>query len=349
MAYVPILKGKRGEFTALGNIDPKVQEDIRPVLEIVPDGRLRDVLETFLQHAVDHLPKGLAVAVDCGSLWHAGRVGGVFTGHSMNWLGEAFGAWFLPMVPVFRPHDPIDALSEVREAHRTHGRGAVLRLDVFGLPEDLSIVTRKVRETLSTVKLTPEQVSLILDAGYVAGDTEVTQALPAMLHALYWARTAPWRHIATASGAFPRTLAGLPQGRPNRLHRWDATLWAKVAGTLDGHPPDFADYGVGHPAMPKRGWRGKPNLRYTVGDDWQVYIESDQRPDNDGFFTICENLLNSPDWPEQGEATSWGDAHLARCARRERPKAGGATQWRAWATSHHLAVVTDSLRSMGKP
>nr|WP_323754905.1 hypothetical protein [Streptomyces albidoflavus] len=44
-----------------------------------------------------------------------------------------------------------------------------------------------------------------------------------------------------------------------------------------------------------------------------------------------------------------GDERLEDCAVRRRDKAGGATQWRAWATSHHLAVVTSRLVRDGVP
>ncbi|MFF2061051.1 hypothetical protein ACFVWZ_04465 [Streptomyces sp. NPDC058200] len=349
MAYVPILKGKRGEFTALENVDATVQAHIRPILEIVPGGGLRDVMETFRDHAWNHLPTGLEVAVDSGALWHAGPVGGFFTGHSMHWLSESFGAWCLPLVPVFRVHDPSEALAEVRDVQRAHGLGATLRLDVLGLPEDTSVISRKVRAALRTVRLVPEQVDLLLDAGYLPSDTAVARTVPAMLHALGWAHTVPWRHVVAASGSFPPTLKPLLRGRPNRLHRWETALWHKVARSFEGAPPDFGDYGVSHPAMPKGGWRGDPHLRYTVGEDWQVYIETRQRTGNDDFFVLCQDLLRSDHWPSQGESTSWGDRHIALCARGHRSKAGTATEWRAWATSHHMAVVTHAMRSMGTP
>ncbi|MDX3849542.1 beta family protein [Streptomyces sp. AK02-01A] len=349
MTYVPILKGKRGEFTALGKVAPEVQAQIRPVLEVVPDEGRRDVLETFRKHAWKELPKGLEVAVDCGALWHAGPVGGFFTGHSMNWLSEAFGAWLLPMVPVFRVFDPPGALREVRDVHRAHGLGAMLRLDIVALPADSSAISHEVRRALHALGITPEQVDLVLDAGYVPSDVAVAQAVPAMLHALDWARTAPWRQVVTAGGSFPQTLARLPRDRPNRLHRWETALWHKVARSFEGTPPVFGDYGVSHPAMPAKGWRGSPNLRYTVGEDWQVYVASQRRPGNDDFFALCAHLLESDHWAAQGEATSWGDQQFALCAHGHRAKAGAASEWRAWATSHHLAVVANSLASLGTP
>jgi hypothetical protein len=348
MAYVPILKGKFGEFLALGKMTAEVQARVRPVLEVVVgDARVHDVLETFREHAWRQLPRGLAVAVDCGALWESGPVGGVWTGHSLNWLSEAFGAWLLPLIPVFRPDDPAGSLREVRDVQRAHDEGALLRLHVRPGTDTLE-VQRSVRTALGHVRLAPERVDLVFDAGFVSGDTAVTGALPFMLNTLDWARTIPWRSITAASGAFPRSVANLPRERPNLLRRWDAALWRKVSGSTDGPPPDFGDYGVSHPVAPPRaGHSTIPHLRYTVEEDWVVHVADRQSSGNDDFFRICRALVQSDDWPDHAESLSWGDAQIAICARQGRLKAATATYWRAWATSHHLATVTDSLRTLG--
>jgi hypothetical protein len=349
MAYVPILKGKRGEFTALGQMEPDVLAEIHPIMEVVHDERLRDAVETFRENAWRQLPKGLDIAVDCGDLWHHGAVGGVWTGRPMNWLSEAFGAWLLALIPVFRPDDPLGALAEVRDVQRAHGRGAVLRVDVYDIPQRSSAASRHVRGVLRTVRLAPEQVDLLLDAGHVSGDAAMAGAVPPMLDALHWARQAAWRNVVVAAGAFPRSLRKFARGSPIPVHRWDAALWRKVANETDGRPPHFGDYGVSHAAMPRRGRGSIPNIRYTVGEDWQVYVARQMLPGNDDFFTIARELLHSEHWSATGEATSWGDAELAKCARGERPRAGGGAEWRAWATSHHLAVTVEALRTMGQP
>ncbi|OEU90724.1 hypothetical protein DB35_02075 [Streptomyces abyssalis] len=349
MAYVPILKGKRGEFTALGQMEPGVQAEVHPIMEVVHDERLRDVMETFRKNAWSQLPQGLDIAVDCGGLWHHGVVGGVWTGRPMNWLSEAFGAWLLALIPVFRPYDPPGLLTEVRDVQRAHRRGAVLRVDVFLVPVGSSAMSREVRTALRAVHLAPEQVDLVLDAGHVSGDTAVIDAFAPMLDALRWARQATWRNVVLAAGAFPKTLRKLVRGIPNRMHRWDAALWRKVVNSTDGMPPHFGDYGVTHPVAPRRGRGSIPNIRYTVGEDWQVYVAPQTLPGNDDFFVIARELLRSEYWPARGEATSWGDAELARCARGQRAKAGGGAEWRAWATSHHLAVTAEALRTTGQP
>lgn len=89
-----------------------------------------------------------------------------------------------------------------------------------------------------------------------------------------------------------------------------------------------------------------PNMRYTTPDDWQVFVYPRVRAGNDDFFTLSRDLVSSPHWMPTGRQTSWGDEQLHACATRQRPKAGGGTQWRAWATSHHLAVVTGGLADL---
>lgn len=350
MAYVPILKGRRGEFTALGQMEPAVQAHVHPIMEVVPDERLRDVMETFRGNAWNQLPPGLDIAVDCGSLWHHGRVGGVWTGRPMNWISEAFGAWLLALIPVFRSEDPRGALEEVRHVQRAHGCGAVLRVDAFDVAAlGLPAVSNRIRGALRTVRVAPEQVDLVLDAGHVPGNAAVAEALPPVLDAVRWARRAAWRNVVVAAGAFPRSMRQLARGVPNRVHRWETELWRRVARAADGRPPHFGDYGVTHAALPRRGRGSIPNIRYTVGQDWQVYVAPRTLPGNDDFFVIARQLLRSEYWPALGERTSWGDAELARCARRERARAGTGWEWRAWATSHHLSVVTEALRTTGLP
>lgn len=350
MAYVPILKGKLGEFIALGHMAPEVQASVRPVMEVVPDGEVRDILETFRRHACDQLPPGLDLAVDCGALWQHGPVGGGWQGPPLSWLSEAFGFWLLTLIPVFRPDDPKRALAEVRDVQRMHGGGAVMRLGSDRLPADLAQADRQTAETLSWLSLAPEETDLLLDSGHISGDAAVADAVPRVLHALRWASRTSWRSVTVASGAFPSTLRGLPRERLHALHRWDAALWRKAAHAFHGRTPDFGDYGITHTAMSVApGRRAAPNLRYTVGEDWAVAVAHNHHPGNDGFFALCEDLRHSDLWPAHGESISWGDAQLDLCAGRRRRKAGRPADWRAWATSHHLAVVTGSLRTLGLP
>jgi hypothetical protein len=49
-----------------------------------------------------------------------------------------------------------------------------------------------------------------------------------------------------------------------------------------------------------------------------------------------------------GAQYSWGDEQIDRSANKSTGP-GNATKWRAYGTSHHLAMVTDRLANLGEP
>lgn len=349
MAYVPILKGKAGEFHALGHAAREVQAQIRPVLEIVPDFELRDLLETFCEHAMEHVPKGMVITVDCGALPSVrvleGDVGG-----PVARVSESLALRDIAMCPVFRLNDPHDVLIEVAGAAAAHRQGACLRVSTAVDLSDLMPDREQIRDLLRAVQLDPDEIDLLVDAGPVQSDRMREALAEGVTEALHRLSPWPWRHVCVAAGAFPVNLTGFPRGTATPVVRQDARLWREIIEKWRGPEPDFGDFGVTYPRiLPKSRGTPDPNMRYTTATEWQVFVYPRLRPGNDDFFILSRDLVNSPYWPVTGAATSWGDARLQDCAQRKRPKAGGGTEWRAWATSHHLAVVTAHLTATGSP
>lgn len=349
MAYVPILKGKAGEFSALEHVTPAVRSCIRPVMELVPDPDVRDVLETFCDRAMDAVPKGAVLTVDSGALPTA-RVLEGDAGGPMARLSESLGLRGVAMCPVVRYTDTRDVLAEASQAIAAHQSGVCLRVSVAAdIPECLPD-HGQIRGLLRVLHLDAEEVDLLIDAGPVDSNVVRDRLADRALAALTTLSPWRWRRECVAAGAFPANLTGFPRGRATPVARRDAQLWQRVLSGCHGRSPDFGDFGVAHPRMPTKS-RGTPdpNMRYTTPDAWQVFVYPRVRAGNDDFFTLSADLVASSYWPATGARTSWGDARLNECAMRQRSKAGGGTEWRAWATSHHLAVVTANLNTRGHP
>ncbi|MGW8400860.1 beta family protein [Streptomyces lydicus] len=349
VVYVPILKGKAGEFYALGHTSATVRDRIRPVMELVPDDELRDLLETFCDHAMNHVPNNIVLTVDCGALPNVrvleGDIGGPVTR-----VSESLGYRDRPMCPVFRCLDEEGLLSEVADAAADHGQGACLRISTSVDTAEVIPDKRQMRELLASVRLDPGEIDLLVDAGPVLTGRTRERLTTGSVEALELLARWPWRSLCLASGAFPANLTGFPRGTATRVVREDARLWLDVVERWRGPQLDFGDFGVTYPRMPpKSHGTPHPNMRYTTETDWQVFVYPKVKAGNDDFFDLSKDLVNSPYWPAAGAATSWGDARLQDCAQGRREKAGGATEWRAWATSHHLAVVTTRLACEGCP
>ncbi|NUV73720.1 beta family protein [Streptomyces fungicidicus] len=348
VVYVPVLKGKAGEFYALAHTSQAVRRHIRPVMELVPDDQVRDLLETFCDHAMNYVPDHMVLTVDCGALSSArvleGDVGG-----PVARVSESLGLRGRPMSPVFRPSDRGDVLSEVAQAAAEHGHGACLRVSVPGADAEAVPDEGHLHALLASVRLEPEEIDLLLDAGPVTGPSRNTLTFR-VLDALKALPGRPWRSVCLASGAFPVNLTGFPRSRATPVAREDARLWRDITERWSGTPLDYGDFGVTHPRMPPRS-RGRPdpNMRYTTGSYWQVFVYPKEKAGNDDFFDLSADLVSSPLLARRRSRHLLGDERLEDCAVRRRDKAGGATQWRAWATSHHLAVVTSRLVRDGVP
>ncbi len=345
MAYVPILKGKAGEFRALEHATSDVRERLRPVMEIVPDPDVRDVLETFCRHAMDAVPLGEMLTVDCGAL-PTQQVLQEDAGGPVARISESLALRGIELCPVVRLTDGQESVREAREAVAGHGRGVCLRIPVTpsaAMPSP-SPDLHGVRRLLKALSVDVDETDLLLDAGPVHAGARAKTLEGCLLAALDRLARWPWRHVCVAAGGFPPNLKGFPRGKATAVARHDARLWQQVTERWNGEPPDFGDFGVTHPHMPAKSRRPPdPNMRYTTKTDWQVFVYPRIRAGNDDFFVLSEDLVASPYWPTAGSGTSWGDQQVLECARRRRPKAGGGTEWRAWATSHHLAVVATEL------
>ncbi|MFF8478747.1 hypothetical protein [Streptomyces sp. NPDC015414] len=349
MIYVPILKGKAGEFLALGHASPEVQTQIRPVMEIVPDFELRDLLDTFCEHAMENVPSSMVLTVDCGALPSVRVLEGA-VGGPVSRVGESLLLRGVAMCPVFRCDDADDVLAEVAGAAAAHGQGACLRISTALDLRDRLPDREQTCELLRAVQLGPEEIDLLIDAGPVYSARARESLAEGTAEALTKLSRWPWRHICVAAGAFPVNLSGFPRGTATPVAREDARLWQEVVEKWRGAQPDFGDFGVTAPRiLPKSRGTPDPNMRYTTAAEWQVFVYPRLLTGNDDFFTLSQDLVNSPHWPAAGPATSWGDARLHECAQRKRSKAGGGTEWRAWATSHHLAVVTSHVTAAGHP
>jgi hypothetical protein len=352
--YVPILKGKPGEFDALRHSDALVLARTRPLFEVVPSehGRDRDV-ELFadrLGSAWAQAPQAGVATIDCGALNQTSRVRGSMDS-AILWMARMLYDKGVPARPVVRPRDSVAVITEAAAAMRLHGRGVCLRLGDETADPDVATAAARLEPLLRELEAAVDDVHLLIDLWAVTSLRDVNRALPVAEAVTRWAASVgTWASITVASGAFPDSISDLPVNTATNLPRYDAQLWRQLSET-PGIPyvPDFGDYAINAPAMPLAVPRGPiPNLRYTFGADWRVFREQRRRPGNQSFFTLCGRVVADAAWPREGTAHCWGDDQIERCSR-SAGSPGAASQWRAYGTSHHLATVTRRLASRRVP
>lgn len=252
--------------------------------------------------------------------------------------------------PVIRLRDDDAILEEVAVAAELHGHGACLRLGTIDQDPNVSEAESMWPHVSNVAALSSHEVDLLIDLRIVQNLRDVQRAARVATEMLGWASSnGPWLSITIASGAFPQTISDLPYGEPTAIHRWDADFYETVVKANPLLAPDYGDYGIWHPSLPPNVPRGpRPNLRYVMQRDWQVYRENSPPYGNEAMHTLCNRIVNSDYWPATGSDYSSGDYEIARCAERTRG-AGRATEWLRWGASHHITHIVDRLTNLGAP
>ena len=315
--YMPILRPRRGELTALHHLADADAHRVLPIIELQGE-RLMPLLKTLL-------PRTGIIAMDL-----AGRDLPLERAEELAALGVA-------MLPVLRAHDSDRRLAENGLVARMHLKRAMLRLQPHVDAVNPAAATAATDRMLRGAGLDHERVDLVIDLAETACVADADKVEERARHVLRWARGWPWRSVSVAAGAMPPNLDDLPTDQPVRVGRLDARVWARLAEPGVG----YADYGVTSPVrrIGVQHHRQLPTLRYTAERDWWIYrwARRGGRSD-DRCHDLCRTLVSSAQWPAAGARFSWGDAEIARRARAA-GGAGSAASWIAWATSHHIAVV----------
>ncbi len=349
--YVPILKGKKGEFDALQGLAAADKERITPLVEIftvpwdwdtdAPAKRLEDHLDSAAQQLAGGWGADHPLWLDTLWLDPEASAGGK---DALEYLFDRCrGA--LAAIPVGGPGRPPGHVASVAAVHAADQRGAVLRLD----PDDLgdpSGLASAVAGWLAAVGVAPDEVDLVVDFSAIAQAhaPSIQIAAGAIIPTL--PRLLEWRSVTLASGCFPADLSAVKRQSVEHLPRCDWTLWRNVAAGTLPRVPAFGDYAISHPVLfdpDPRMIRPSATIRYSAADAW-VIVKGRwaQRYGFQQFNQASATLVTQPEW--------CASAHCVGCAFIDACAAGGPTgnltTWRKVGTVHHLTLTAAQLASL---
>ncbi|MFC5819227.1 beta family protein [Nonomuraea harbinensis] len=337
--YVAILKGRQPYLQALAEASDQVKSIIRPLIEVFPRRGDTEVKRLITRLAGQIKAQTLADVDMCFDTQPlASYFGPSGRSEALRRLTDELG------VHAFRPvvhlGDTGEDLEELREVIADQQMGLCLRIPLsfahnLDYPRDLF-------DLLGLVGESPERTDVILECGHCEAPAETHRQLTQPMRRLL---EYEWHTLTIAAGSFPSPKDFKPPPEPciTRLPRAESELWCRVSTAW--RTVDYGDYGIDHAsAPPADGEQPAPNLRYASGQQWCLYYwPKDSRGRHSTFYPLCRALMRSPEWPRSGPAFSWGDEQIAAAAQEERGPGGGA-QWKAFALSHYLALVTSTLQ-----
>jgi hypothetical protein len=349
--YVPILKGKAGEYGALEDLDDGLRSQIMPLIEIPAvdwDWENERPVKSVDEHVATVAEKiqrawGVQpVFVEAGGLDEAGTLGDGQTATQFILGGCRRAA--MNVVPVVSPESPRRVREDVREHHRRSQSGVALRLTARDFDdENLEDALNQLVESCSVQR---GQTDVIVDLQDIGDDSSRAILLVRLVKsALPWREE--WRNLIVAASSFPQDLSNVSAASVTQLPRTEWEVWMRIAQRPDYYLRRnvvFGDYAVAHPEpkeLDPRVMRMSASIRYTTSDGWLILKGRNVRQwGYEQWYELCENLVERPEYC--GADFSAGDQLIAACARRE-TGTGNATTWRRVATNHHLTLVTRQL------
>ncbi len=356
--YVPILKGKNGEYGALVSMEPAEKDLITPLIEIPPipwDHKNDGPAKTIDQH----LSK---VDSKFEKSWGSNRPFFV----DLMWIGEreqmADGThplahlfsrarlralWAVPVTGLIRADCYQAACREVIDKDN---RGACLRLQKDDFEESGNL-ENLITKILGSLQVSVAETDLLLDVGslHTEGGEEPSLDVASLIQSIPSLKK--WRSFVLAATGFPVDLMGMPPSEISEVWRSEWTLWRSLtANRRLVRTPTFGDYAIAHPQPPEvdpRLMRPSASIRYTSDDVWLILKGRNLK--NHGynqFHDVSKSLLNNTAY--SGPQFSWGDKYISDCARGH-VSCGNLTTWRQVGTSHHIAYVTQQIASHASP
>lgn len=358
--YVPILTGKRGEFSALRALEADVLQALAPFIDMPPipmpvarRGKPPPEPDT----PEEALGKLLAAI---GTMWGTDRrvmvdlaaydryeIAGQ---HPASWLfREAAnrGIWLMASAGTDSSNAYRTAL--VDEADTLKGLCLRARALPGIVPQDLAHAVDDLAETLP--RSDPAHTEVMLDLGRIADHRLTAAALLELVLEHLRALRARGRPVsAVAATSVPKN--GVPRGEVHCESRREWRLWEQLATEPLAQRAAFADYGITGP-RPDDETTGlpDPHLRYTTATALLMWRGRDNsradREDPDKravlFPELCAELLRRPS-DFAGAQFSAGDRAISLTGITGRPP-GTPTKWIEHATSHHITHVVKQIQS----
>lgn len=357
--YVPILKGKEGEYSAVERLYPNVKSNLTPLIEIPPipwdyvnecEGRTLDEHIGRVAGRVERcwgIERPLFLDLD-SDLWPERTQGG---NHPLTFILEDARNRGVKIIPVTGLRRDGDYQSAVLGAIQNDKLGVCIRLEGNDF-EELPQFSSSLNDLVASLSLSSNELDIVLDFEAILPTQNSTVALAAISIINALPDIDNWRTLTFTASAFPEDLRAFAPASIGTTQRSEWLVWQLLIQRRTQIPrlPTFGDYAIANPELIEidpRIMKMSANLRYTIDSDWLIFKERDVKHYGyDQFSAICSALIARPEYA--GANFSWGDDYISKCASGSEGS-GNATTWRRIGTNHHLTLVVQQISNYPVP
>lgn len=350
--YLPILKAKAGEFTALSKLNWSIKSWVYPMFEITQIEYDNDSDSTAIT-IEDHLKKLVKKIVKSWPYEH-GFIDIDLIKHELvngnspiEYIYELFAkdnVFPMPVARINMSDNILNDLSIVKQKHPINSIGIRITIEDIDSPE----FNQDLEKILLSLALQPSECHMIFDLmdsdfseteNFSDGVVSIIERFPFRDE---------WKSFTLAGGSFPIT-SKLKEGQ-QQIVRGDWKLYnsvlLKLAQNTIGTSVNFGDYSIvapGHFAYDPIRMQTSANIRYTHNNSWVVIKgKSLKLYGYDQYFEISRNIKTSTFF--FGQNYSEGDGHIFKCSPGV-TTTGNPQVWKWVGNNHHITKVVNDLFS----
>lgn len=367
--YVPILKLKMGEVTALNSLKEDQKERLLPLFEVVFSGprkdalkkgreaRLDSIVDKFLTQKLPEFPGWLYEArgkhpfiLDFSLIYVESA-----QKTALEYLLSKCSEKQQNVIVAVNLADPDEYKTVVYEYLRKYGFGLCVRVSRIDLG-NASMLDRELASIVSSSGLNISQIDLLIDIKEESDDQKYTQYFNASQRI---SKVNDWRNLIFSNGAFPESMGIFKSGKEQDQPRTDWIRFnAAIAGEGLNRKPVYSDYSVRYPIYDPESEKHSPSptIKYTTESNWRIMKGAGY--DYGHYFVYSLALVSGPTY--YSEDHCYGDkmikekankcqSYLEKRAKKEgklRAKgAGTPEEWIGVTVAHHTVVTLDQLSS----
>lgn len=357
--YVPVVKWKRGERTALEHLSSTARTRITPLLEIQPvpyDHKTGSFSKTIDEH-LSNIGKDLSscwkttdpIFVDAITIYDnvdfeddnlaSGQ-------HPLEFIIESIENEGNQAIPVTGTERDASYQAAVYTMVQKYQRGICVRIYEEQL-DDLAQLESDVNDLLSFAHINKSEVDIVIDFEQINPAKEQAIYSQIINTLIQFPDINAWRTITICATSIPKTYSKIiKKFSSGTVPRAEWNIYSKIVKTNLLRKPSFGDYTITNPDFVNlEPWllnKIISSLKYTCDTDFWVH-----RGDltGNGFSCmrdICSTIVSDSRF--SGQSFSFGDSYIYSCAN------GGTTgnleSWVVAGINHHLTKVADDLANL---
>lgn len=328
--YVPVLRFKAGERTALEKLSAGGKVGVTPLMVLAPD----QYVGKKATKTAGAIPSPAYFTQQMTYAWgtapyflDATALQATPSGHPLTAIASAARAAGQAMIPATTLGASSAYQAAATAAATADGRGMALRIDLSELAQSTSWAPGWI--------FSQSQTDLIIDVGEVSAAVALGTALDPAFHGL----VGSWRTVTLVGTNMPSNFQGFAAGL-FPLPRAELALWRRLIGASLPYQLDFGDYGTVSLAPAPQGiaWGFPITVKYTLGSDYLICrgVRTTGAGAVDMDIQLRGHAQGIVAHPGRGPiAQCWADGVIDNIAT-SATTPGGLPQWVGYSVNRHI-------------